>query len=49
MTEDLVLFLFYMIGMNGIFLAAGLAADYILPHIPFIDRYLDSLPNWDDD
>lgn len=24
-------------------------ADHILPHIPFIQRYLDSLPDWDDE
>ena len=27
----------------------ALVADYVFPHIPFIQRYLDSLPDWDDE
>lgn len=27
----------------------GLIADYIFPHIPFIQNYLDSLPDYEDD
>lgn len=27
----------------------GLIADYVLPHIPFIQRFLDSLPEYEDD
>lgn len=27
----------------------ALIADYVLPHIPFIQRYLDSLPDYEDD
>ena len=27
----------------------GLIADYIFPHIPFIERFLDSLPYWEDE
>lgn len=27
----------------------GLIADFILPHIPFVERFLDTLPNWDDE
>lgn len=27
----------------------GLIADYVLPHIPFIEKYLDSLPDWEDE
>lgn len=27
----------------------GLIADYVFPHIPFIQKYLDSLPDWDEE
>lgn len=27
----------------------ALIADYVLPHIPFMQRYLDSLPDYEDD
>lgn len=27
----------------------GLIADYIFPHIPFIQNYIDSLPDYEDD
>ncbi|RKI66948.1 hypothetical protein D7V91_11410 [bacterium 1xD42-67] len=27
----------------------GCIADYILPHIPFVERYIESLPAFDDD
>ena len=46
---DLVLFLFYMGGLNAVLLVGCLIADYVFPHIPFIERYLDSLPDWDED
>ena len=46
--EDLVLFLFYMTGFNVVLLFYCLIADYVLPHIPFVERYLDSLPDWDE-
>ncbi len=26
-----------------------LVADYVFPHIPFIERFLDSLPDWDEE
>lgn len=47
--EDFVLFLFYMTGLNAVLLVSCLIADYVLPRIPFIERYLDSLPDWDED
>lgn len=47
--EDLVLFLIYMTVLNGVLCVGCLAADYIFPHIPFIERYLESLPAWDDE
>ena len=27
----------------------GLIADYVFPHTPFIERFLDSLPDWEDE
>ena len=26
-----------------------LVADFVFPHIPFINRFLDSLPDWEDE
>ena len=26
-----------------------LVADYVFAHIPFIERFLDSLPDWDEE
>ena len=47
--EDLVLFLIYVTVLNGVLCVDCLVADYIFPHIPFIERYLESLPAWDDE
>ena len=47
--EDLVLFLVYATVLNGVLCVGCLVADYIFPHIPFIERYLESLPAWDDE
>lgn len=47
--EDLILFLFYMAGINAVLVVGCLIADYVFPHIPFIERYLESLPDWDED
>ena len=49
MMEELVIFLFYMTGINAVLLVGCIAADYIFPHIPFIERFLESLPEWDDE
>lgn len=27
----------------------GLIADYVFPHIPFIEKFVDSLPNGEED
>lgn len=32
-----------------VFEIGGLIADFAFPHIPFIQRWLDSLPDWDDE
>lgn len=39
-------FLAAFLGILGI---GALIADYVFPHIPFIQRYLDSLPDYEDD
>ena len=44
--DDLVIFLGYTAAILGI---GGLIADYVFPHIPFIERLIDSLPEWDDE
>lgn len=49
MMSDLVLFLGYTAAILLILGIGGLIADYVLPHIPFIERLVDSLPEWDDE
>ena len=53
MTHDLigeaVVGLALMAGFLAVLGVGGLVADYVFPHIPFIQRYLDSLPDWDDE
>lgn len=39
-------FLAVFLGILGI---GALIADYIFPHIPFIQRYLDRLPDYEDE
>ena len=39
-------FLAVFLGILGI---GALIADYVFPHIPFIERFLDTLPDWDED
>lgn len=53
MTPDLIgeavvdlMVLAVFLGILGI---GALIADYVFPHIPFIQRYLDSLPDYEDD
>lgn len=49
LMDDLVVFLLYMAGLNLVFLVGCIVADYILPYIQFIERFLDSLPEWDEE
>ena len=41
------------LGILGVYLlilfVGGLISDYVFPHIPFIQRFLDSLPDWEDE
>lgn len=47
--DDLVIFLGYTAAILLILGIGGLIADYVLPNIPFIERLVDSLPEWDDE
>ena len=47
--DDLAIFLGYTSAILLILGIGGLIADYVFPHIPFIQKYLDSLPDWDDE
>lgn len=39
-----------ILGVYLLILSVGcLIADYVFPHIPFIQRFLDSLPDWDEE
>lgn len=44
LVDGLILSGFLVVLSIGAFIA-----DHILPHIPFVQRYLDSLPDWDDE
>ena len=51
--EDLLGEAVVALGLMSCFLlilgVGGLIADYVFPHIPFIQRFLDSLPDWEDE
>ena len=47
--DDLVIFLWCTAAILLILGIGGLIADYVFPHIPFIERLIDSLPEWDDE
>jgi hypothetical protein len=47
--DDLLIFLGYTAAILLILGIGGLIADYVFPHIPFIERFIDSLPEWDDE
>ena len=49
MMSDLSIFLGYTAEILLILGIGGLIADYVFPHIPFIERFIDSLPEWDDE
>lgn len=39
----------FLAGFLGVLGIGALIADYVFPHIPFIQRYLDRLPDYEDD
>ena len=47
--DDLAIFLGYTSSILLFLGIGGLIADYVFPHIPFIERFIDSLPEWDDE
>lgn len=47
--DDLVILLAELAAFLLILGVGGFIADYIFPHIPFIRRYLETLPQWDDE
>ena len=49
MMSNLVPFLGYTAAILLILGIGGLSADYVFPHTPFIERFIDSLPEWDDE
>lgn len=49
MIEEAVVDLIILAGFLVLLGVGGLIADYVFPHIPFIQRYLDSLPDYEDD
>lgn len=53
MTPDLigeaVVDLMVLAGFMVVLGIGALIADYVFPHTPFIQRYLDSLPDYEDD
>lgn len=49
MMSNLVSFLGYTAAILLILGIGGLIADYVFPHVPFIERFIDSLPEWDDE
>lgn len=53
MTPDLigeaVVDLMVLAGFMVVLGIGALIADYVFPNIPFIQRYLDSLPDYEDD
>ena len=50
MTPDLIGEAVVDLMVLAVFLGIlALIADYVFPHIPFIQRYLDRLPDYEDD
>lgn len=47
--DEAVADLFILGGFLLVLMVGCIVADYVFPHIPFIQRYIDSLPDWDDE
>ena len=47
--EEAVVGLAILTGYLLILSIGCLIADFVFPHIPFIQRFLDSLPDWDEE
>ena len=49
LLDEAVAALAILTGYLLILFVGGLISDYVFPHIPFIQRFLDSLPDWEDE
>ena len=49
MAEEAAVALAILAGYLLILGIGCLVADFVFPHIPFINRFLDSLPDWADE
>ena len=49
LMEEAVVDLTILTGYLLILCVGCLIANYVFPHIPFIQRFLDSLPDWDEE
>lgn len=49
LIDGLLVFLIYIGPFLLLLGVGGLIADHILPRIPAFRRFLDSLPDWDDE
>lgn len=49
LLDEAVVALAILTGYLLILFVGGLISDYVFPHIPFIQRFLDSLPDWEDE
>lgn len=47
--DALLVFLIYMVPFMLLLGIGGLLADYVFPHIPFLNRWLESLPEFEED
>lgn len=47
--DEAVVDFFILLGYLLVLGAGTLIADFIFPHIPFLERYLDRLPDWEDE
>jgi len=47
--DCLLVFLIYMLPFMLLLCVGGLIADYVFPRIPFLNRWLESLPDYDDE
>ena len=47
--DCLLMFLIYMVPFMLILCVGCFIADYVFPHIPFLNRWLDSLPEFEEE
>lgn len=47
--DEAVVCLMILTGYLGVLCVGCIIADYVFPHIPFIERWLESLPAWEDE